>query len=174
MRLPKRAGSIFDQIMNYSVIIAAVILIFVILSVSAEVVLRYFLGRPTVWVVEIAGYSLLYITFLVVAWVQKRQKHVKMDLVFNRLNPKVRVIVNLFTSIISTIICFILTLYGAKVTFYFFKAGYPTPTPLRIPKFIIVFIIFLGSLLLLIQFIRTTYENWIYIKRTEIAKREET
>lgn len=170
MQLLKKSESIFDLILNYSLIIAAVILIFVTLSVSAEVVLRYFLGRPTVWVVEIAGYSLLYITFLVVAWVQKRQKHVKMDLVFNRLNPKIRSIVSLFTSIISTLICFILTFYGAKVTLYFFRAGYPTPTPLRIPKFIIVFIIFLGSLLLLIQFIRTTYENLSEFKKLKAGR----
>lgn len=170
MQLLKRSESIFELIVNYSVIIAAAILIFVTLSVSAEVVLRYFLGRPTVWVVEIAGYSLLYITFLVVAWIQKRQKHVKMDLVFNRLNSKIRSIVSLFTSMISTLICFILTLYGAKVTLYFFRAGYPTPTPLRIPKFIIVFIIFFGSLLLLIQFIRTTYENWLEFKKLKAGK----
>jgi TRAP-type C4-dicarboxylate transport system permease small subunit len=100
-----------------------------------------------------------------VAWVQKRRKHVRMDLIFNQLNPKVQCIVGLFTSIISIIICFILTIYGAKVTLYFLKTGYPTPTPLRIPKFILILIIFWGSLLLLIQFLRTTYEQWLELKR---------
>lgn len=157
-------GPILDRIINFSSVVAGIILIFVTLSVTAEVVLRYFFGRPTVWVVEIAGYSLLYITFLVVSWIQKRQKHVRMDLIFNHLSPKLRSALNLFTSIICSIICFILTLYGAKVTLYFLIAGYPTPTPLRLPKFIIVTIIFFGSLLLLIEFIRTTYHGWLEMK----------
>lgn len=170
MRFLKRVELFFDLMIRYSTILAGFILIFVTLSVSAEVVLRYFIGRPTVWVVEIAGYSLLYMTFLVVAWVQRRQKHVKMDLIFNKLTPKVQSMVSFFASVISTFICFILTLYGVKVTFYFFKTGYPTPTPLRIPKYIIIFVIFLGSFLLLIQFIRTSYENWLNIKRAYMAK----
>ena len=157
MKFLMKASIIFDRIIDLTVILAAILLIFVTLSVGAEVVLRYLLGRPTVWVVEIAGYTLLYITFLVVAWVQRREGHVKTDLVLNRLNPMVQSVVNVITSLICTIVCFILTWYGAKTAWYFFQAGYPTPTPLRIPKFIIVAIIFVGSLLLFIQFLRTTY-----------------
>jgi TRAP-type C4-dicarboxylate transport system permease small subunit len=80
-----------------------------------------------------------------------------MDLVFNQLNPIVQSVVNVITSLICTAACFILTWYGAKTTLYLFQTGYPTPTPLRIPKFIIIVIIFVGSLLLFIQFLRTTY-----------------
>jgi TRAP-type C4-dicarboxylate transport system permease small subunit len=157
MKFLKKASIIFDRIIDLSAILAGILLIFVTLSVCAEVFLRYFLGRPTVWVVEIAGYTLLYITFLVVAWVQRKEGHVKMDLVFNQLNPIVQSVVNVITSLICTAACFILTWYGAKTTLYLFQTGYPTPTPLRIPKFIIIVIIFVGSLLLFIQFLRTTY-----------------
>jgi C4-dicarboxylate transporter DctQ subunit len=157
MKFLPKASIIFDRIIDLAVILAGILLIFVILSVCAEVFLRYFLGRPTVWVVEISGYALLYITFLVVAWVQRRGGHVKMDLVFNHLNRTVQSVVNIITSLICAAACFILTWYGAKTTLYFFERGYPTPTPLRIPKFIIIVIIFVGSLLLFIQFLRTTY-----------------
>ncbi|OGP65510.1 MAG: hypothetical protein A2169_13425, partial [Deltaproteobacteria bacterium RBG_13_47_9] len=151
MKFLTKAGMIFDRMIDFSVILAAILLVFVTFSVGAEVVLRYLLGRPTIWVVEIAGYTLLYITFLVVAWVQRRDGHVKTELVLNRLNPRLQAVVNVITSLICATVCFILTWYGAKTTLYFFQGGYPTPTPLRIPKFIIIAIIFVGSFLLFIQ-----------------------
>src|SRR3990172_450307 len=112
MRFLTKASVLFDRLVNLLAILAGILLIFVILSVCAEVFLRYFLGRPTVWVVEISGYALLYITFLVVAWVQRRGGHVRMDLVIDRLNPMVRSVVNVITSLICTIACFILTCFG--------------------------------------------------------------
>ncbi len=157
MKFLHKAGIFFDRILDISVILAGILLVFVTLSVCTEVFLRYFLGRPTVWVVEISGYALLYITFLAVAWVQRRGGHVRMDLVFNHLNRTVQSVINVLTSLICAAACFILTWYGAKATLYLFQRGYPTPTPLRIPKFIIIVIIFVGSLLLFIQFLRTTY-----------------
>ena len=86
-----------------------------------------------------------------------------MDLVLNRFSPKTQSMVNAITSLIGTLVCFILTWFGAKTTWYFFQGGYPTPTPLRVPKFIIVAIILFGSFLLFIQFLRRTYrylESW--------------
>jgi C4-dicarboxylate transporter DctQ subunit len=163
MKLITKAGIIFDRIIDLTMILAAVLLFFVTFSVGAEVFLRYFLGRPTIWVTEVAEYTLLYITFLAVAWVLRREGHVKMDLVLNRFSPKTQSMVNAITSLAGTLVCFILTWFGAKTTWYFFQGGYPTPTPLRVPKFIIVAIIFFGSFLLFIQFLRRTYgyvESW--------------
>lgn len=160
MKLLAKVSTIFDRFLDLTVILAAILLFFVTFSVGAEVILRYFLGRPTIWVTEIAEYLLLYITFFVVAWVLRREGHVKMDLVLNLLNPRTQSMVNVITSLIGSIVCFILTWYGAKTTWYFFQGGYPTPTPLRVPKFIIVAIIFVGCFLLFIQFLRRTYRYW--------------
>ena len=60
---------LYNRIVDLGAILAGVLLIFLMLSVTLEVGLRYFLGRPTSWVVEICGYTLLYIPFLAAAWV---------------------------------------------------------------------------------------------------------
>lgn len=172
MKLLTKLSICFDRIIDLTQILATILLIFVTFSVGAEVFLRYFLGRPTIWVTEIAEYLLLYITFLVVAWVLRREGHVKMDLVLSRFSPKTQSIVNAVTSLISAIVCFILTWYGAKTTWYFFQGGYPTPTPLRVPKFIVVAIIFVGSFLLFIQFLRRTY-RYVESLKAPPAKKEE-
>ena len=115
MRLITKAGSIFDRTINILTVAAIVILVFVMLSVCAEVILRYFLNRPLIWVVQVTENSLLYIAFLGAAWVLKREGHVKMDLVLNRLNPATQYLMNSITSIIGAIICLVITWYGVKV-----------------------------------------------------------
>ena len=61
MKLLAKAIKIYDRIIDISVILAGILVIFLMLSVSFEVALRYFFAHPTSWVVEIAGYILLYI-----------------------------------------------------------------------------------------------------------------
>lgn len=159
MGLLSKVIKIYDRIIDVTVIVAGVFLIFLMLSVGWEVTLRYFLGRPTSWVVEFAGYILLYIPFLVAAWVLRREGHVRMDLLLVRLSPKAQALINAITSFLSAIICLILTWSGVKITLYLYKTGYKTPTILMLPKWIISVIIFVGSFLLFIQFLRRAYGN---------------
>jgi TRAP-type C4-dicarboxylate transport system permease small subunit len=161
--LTAKLNKIYNRIIELGALIAGVLLIFLMLSVTVEVALRYFLGRPTSWVVEICGYILLYIPFLVAAWVLRRDGHVRMDLMISTLSPKAQSLVNAITSFVSALICFLLTWYGIKVVLYFSKLGYKTPTVLMLPKSMIITIIFIGSFMLAVQFLIRTYNhlrNW--------------
>ena len=124
------------------------------LAVGAEVVMRYFFNRPLLWVVEVTGLTLLYITFLVAAWVLRREQHVKMDMVLSRLSPRTQAILNIITSTLSAVIFLAITWYGAWATWEHFKAGYYTSTTMEIPYVYVLIIIPIGSLLLFIQFLR--------------------
>jgi TRAP-type C4-dicarboxylate transport system permease small subunit len=128
------------------------------LAVVYEVVMRYFLGRPTIWVVELSEYSLLFITFLGATWVLRREGHVKLDLVLGRLNPRTQVLLNIITSVLSAAICLALLWYSAEVTWDHFQSGWIRPKVLNIPSAYILVIIPVGSLLLFIQFLRRSYE----------------
>jgi C4-dicarboxylate transporter DctQ subunit len=156
MSLLRRLSNFFDRFLVVMAVLAGILLIFSLLSINMEVASRYFLGRPMGWVTEISEYSLLYITFLAAAWVLKREGHVRMDIVLNYLSPRTQIMLDVFTSVISAIVCFILSWFGIKVTYELFQTAYFTPTVLELPKFIIVAIIFIGSILLLIQFLRRT------------------
>jgi C4-dicarboxylate transporter DctQ subunit len=160
MRLVKKLTSFFDRIIVLMTILAGILLVFAMLIISGAVASRYFLGRPIGWVIEISEYIILFVTFLVAAWVLKQDEHVKMDIVLNQLNPRTQAMINVITSGISAIVCFILTWYGAKVTWELFETSYFTPTLLELPKFIIIAIIFIGSFLLFIQCLRRTHNNW--------------
>lgn len=152
-------NKIYNRVIELGALIAGVLLIFLMLSVTLEVTLRYFLGRPTSWVGEICGYILLYIPFLVAAWVLRKDGHVRMDLVIITLSPKTQSLLNAITSFVCAAICFLLTWYGIKVTLYFSNLGYKTPTVLMLPKSIIIAVIFVGSFLLAVQFLIGTFNH---------------
>ena len=158
IKLLKKIGKIYDRIIGITTILAGVLLIFLMLSVGWEVALRYFFGRPTSWVVEIAGYILLYIPFLVAAWVLKREGHVKMDLVVNRLSPRTQALTNMITSVLGAIFCLVVAWYGAGTTWDMFQRGIHRSTVLMAPVAPLIAIIPIGFFLLFIQFLRRTYK----------------
>ena len=102
-------------------------------------------------------YSLLYMTFLGTAWVLKREGHVRMDLVLNRLNPTSQALANVLSSIAGAIICLVITAYGVKVCWDLYQSGQYFAAFLKPPKFIILAIVPVGCFLLFIQFLRRTY-----------------
>jgi len=171
MKLVTKATAIFDRIIGLLALLAALILVFTMLSVGAEVVARYFLGSPIRWVVEITEYLLLFMTFLATAWVLKGEGHVKMDLVLTRLKPEAQSVVNIITSTICVIMCLVLTWYGVKVVWDHVQIGYHLSTRLAPPSSLIISIIPIGSFLLSIQFLRRTY-GFVESRRHREAENE--
>ncbi|MBW1804514.1 MAG: TRAP transporter small permease [Deltaproteobacteria bacterium] len=159
LNISTKLNRIYNGTIDIGALLAGLLLIFLMLSVTLDVILRYFFDSPTSWVVETAGYSLLYIPFLVAAWVQRGEDHVTMDLVLHSLSPKTQSLVNTITSFVSAVICFLLTWHGIRMTLYFFKLGYKTPTVLMVPKSMIIAIIFIGSFFLCIQFLIRSYRQ---------------
>ena len=152
-----KVKSIFDRTNSLLAILASVLLAFIALSLCYDITMRYLLGRTLPWLFEVSEYSLLWITFLGAAWLLRREGHVKMDLILNRLKPRTQAIVNIITSIVSALVCLLITWYSAKVTWHFFQTGSFLLSYLEAPKWPIMIIIPVGSFLLFIQFLRRTY-----------------
>ena len=136
--------------------LAGMLLIFIMLSVCMEVILRSFFNRPQIWVTEVTECLLLYITFLGTAWLLREEGHVRVDVILNRLKPKTTAFLGIISSIIGVLVSITLTIYGFNVTWDYFQRGIYTPTALEIPVYLILLIIPIGSLMLFIQFIRRT------------------
>jgi len=165
-----KAGRLFDRLLDLFAVLAGLIVSFVTISVCLGIISRYVFNRPIVWVVEICEYSLLYITFLVAAWVLRQEQHVSLDLVFCRLSAKRQAITSMITSLIAGITFLIITFYGLKVTKSQFDTKYFTPTVLEFPKFAITLIIPVGGFLLLIQIIRKICRHMNELTRGDFSK----
>ncbi len=160
--LVTKVTAIFDRILAIGAISAGVSLVFVMLSIALDVTLRYSLNRPILWTVEISQYIMVWITFMATAWLLKREGHVSMDQVINRLNPKTQALLNTITSTFGAIACLIVAWYGTQVTWGYFRGGDYYFTLLEAPKWPMTAIVVIGSFLLFIQFLRRS--NW-YLAR---------
>lgn len=154
MKHSARVGAIFDATLNIFALLSALLLAFIMLSICLEVVMRYFLNRPLVWVIEMSEYALLYITFLGTAWLLRREGHVTVDVLLVRLNPKSQAALGLFSSIIGIAISLVLIWYGSEVAWDHYQRGIFKPTVLQFPTAPILAIIPIGSIILAMQFIR--------------------
>ncbi|MBW2063521.1 MAG: TRAP transporter small permease [Deltaproteobacteria bacterium] len=152
----KKFLAVFDHAMNFMSLLACLILVFIMLSVCLEVVLRYFFNHPLVWVTEVTECLLLYVTFLGAAWLLREEGHVKVDIIVNRLKPNKVAFFGILTSMIGGFVSITLTVLGFKLTWHYFQRGMYTPTAMEIPVSIIIVIIPIGSLMLFVQFMRRT------------------
>lgn len=150
----KTLGRAFDGLVNLSALMAAAILIFIMLSVCAEIILRYFFNSPLIWVIEISEYGLLYITFLGTAWVLRREAHISVDLFIKLFGRTGRNLLRIFCALAGIFVCFIFVRYGVSVVWEYYFSGSARPTSLEVPTFLILWVIPYGGMLLLIQFLR--------------------
>ena len=138
-------------------ILAGILLWGQMLIVNVEVFSRA-LGHPTTWVAEISSILVLWIPFMIAGWVLRKEGHVKMDLLVERLSVRSQALMNFLTSLIGVVVMLIVTLSGFMTMLYWI--GNRTPTMLMLPRSPIIGIIFLGSLLFAIQFLIRAFENF--------------
>ncbi len=156
-KLQTRAARVFDRILDGCVTLAAILLALLVLSVSYEVTVRQLFRSSLIGLDEVLEFSLLWIAFLTIAWVLKQEGHVSMDIIVTRFKPRTRVMLSILTTILSAVICFIIALYGTKITWDYFKIGYMAVGILYLPKWPIMSIIPVGFFLLFIQMLRRCY-----------------
>lgn len=157
MKPKRRTRSFLDVVLDLCGGMAAIIIIFTMIAVIYEVVMRYFIDRPTFWVLEVVEWCLVWMTFLSAAWVLKEERHVTMDIFVAGLNPKAQAFLGVITSTIGALICLILTWYGAQVIWDHFVRGVVEAKMLRAPKAPLMVIIPAGFFLLFFQFLRRIY-----------------
>jgi C4-dicarboxylate transporter DctQ subunit len=163
MNLLTKLERTFDKIISFFAFIAGILLCFILLSVCLEVLMRYFLNSPLQWVIELTEYSLLYITFLGTAWLLKSEGHITVDIITIQLSPKTQARLKIFSSLIGIFVSLCLIWYGFEVSWSNYKDGIYNITLLEFPRAPILAIIPIGSLLLLLQFIRAACQSLAFL-----------
>jgi TRAP-type C4-dicarboxylate transport system permease small subunit len=151
---------IWDLVVDVIVALAGILLWGQMIVVNIEVCARY-VGRPTTWAAEISSLLVLWIPFMVAAWVLRNDGHVKMDLVVERLSASTQAMISIITSLIGIVVMLIVAWAGLMATIN--SIGTRTPTMLMLPKAPMIGIIFVGSLMLAIQFViraSTDFSRW--------------
>lgn len=157
MGLLRKLGSVFDWFVDWLAYLTGAIFIFIMIAVTVDVSSRKLFGVPIQWVDEVTGYLLLYVTFLGATWLLKREGHVSVDVVVERLNQRTRLWLNMIISILIGALCLIMACSGVFATLDVYRRGVFTVTILEVPLALLVAVIPLGFFLLFIQFLRRAY-----------------
>jgi len=164
MNLFQRAEIIFDKIIDYMLLAAAVIVVLDAIVVSVDVLLRKFIGFTWPPLYEIITFTLLWMTFLGTTAIMRMNSHVKMDSVTGRLSPKAQALINGVTSTLCALLVVGIFFYTVKLTVSDYQTNFILATIVNPPKWPIEIIIPIGFLMLLIQIIRNAHGFFVTYK----------
>lgn len=153
-----KPGRLFDGLLNAMAAISGAILIFMMLLVCYDVVMRYLFRNPTGWAMEVCEYLLVYITFLGSPWLLREKGHVNVDILFFFF-PKTGRPLNIFTSFTAAVAAFILFFFCASATWDYFHRGITMIKMLSIPKWLVFWVMPLGCIFLSIESFRQFYSH---------------
>lgn len=156
----KRILFLLDKIMEGMTFLAGLLLVFIMLAVCLDVILRTFFEIPQMWVTEVTEVLLLYITFLTSAWLLREEGHVRVDILLNRLGPRTIAFLGIISSLIGVVVSVVLVVFGATVTWDYYQRGVYTPSVMEFPVHLILLVIPVGSLALFFQFVRRGVRNF--------------
>lgn len=169
----KRFNQVAETGENILAGVAMVVLSLIIFSVCLEIIMRYFLNRPLVWVVELTEYGLLYVTFLGAAWLLRQGGHVQVDIIVDFLNNRWRKRCAVFSSAMGLAVSLLLTVFGAIATYDHLVRGIYKPTVLEFPTGVVLVAVPLGSLFLSVRFLILMLDQLILLKQDPPGQRKE-
>ena len=152
-RTIRAIASCINRLSRFSEILAEIALAALLLLVFHEVVVRYVLNKPTIFSVEISEYLLVFVTFMSVGWVLKEDGHVRMLALVQVMPRKAQLVMDILTSLMVTVFCFILAWKGGQTAIMAYKGDYHSSSLVNFPLWIAYSMIPFGALVLGLQFI---------------------
>ncbi len=124
---------------------AAALTLLMMLTVIYDVVARLAFRAPTLWVIDINEYMLVYLTFIPAAWILLKDGHVKVEILISRFRPQAQRVTGFITDLMGLLYCVILTWQGWLVAWEAYQHDYRFSTALSAPQFPVFVIIPIGS-----------------------------
>jgi C4-dicarboxylate transporter DctQ subunit len=166
----KRLSKVFDKILIVAAYASGAIIVLMMLSMSYEVVMRYFFLAPTKWAADSAGYMQYALVLLGAAWVLKIEGHTKIDTILLRLQPRTQTIINIVTSSTALVACALFMWKGVEATWVAYVRGDFLYHEVEVPLAPLYAIIPFAFLLLCIQFGRRVYNHWHSLSANKLRK----
>jgi TRAP-type C4-dicarboxylate transport system permease small subunit len=116
--------------------VAGAMLAVIVVGIFAQVVSRYFLGRPLVWVEELSTYAFIWGTFLGASAGLKSGRHLKILSFVGRLGPGPRRAVRAATDAAVGVFCALLVVNGIKAALLFEWSQRTIALPVELPRYL--------------------------------------
>lgn len=143
--------------------IGGFLLVIAMAIIVADVIGRYFLGKPIIWVFYYSEYILVFSTFLAAAYVLKHNGHVKVDIILNFFSERQKAYISIFTSMMGLFVSIVIGWYALAETHEAFQNKTMFTAPIRMYQFPIKIIIPIGFFLLSLEWIRKLIFAAVYL-----------
>lgn len=140
--------------------VAGIMLTATAVLIATGIVTRYLFNYPLGWASEVGGYALLYAAFLSAPWILAKEGHVSVDLVLEAMSGRRAALLNAVTSLLGVFVFAYVAYLGAGSTWQAYVRGYPMPTVLAYPRYLLLAVIPLGSGLLALEFAHRSWRFW--------------
>jgi TRAP-type mannitol/chloroaromatic compound transport system permease small subunit len=161
MRWSRIALATIDKVSEWTGKLVSLFIPLMVVIIGFEVVARYIFNRPTIWAHEL---TMMFFTALVMlsgASVLRHGAHVNMDLVYSRLSPRAKGVLDMVSSILFFLFCGVLFWEGTKMALRSLSLGEHSGTFWNPPVYLIRCVIPVGALLIILQglakFVRDTF-----------------
>lgn len=129
-------GYFVKRVSDVGFLISMLIMAFLVLSITWEVVNRFVMGSSSVWVTEVSGYLVAGILFMAAGNVYRENGHVGMTMLLDKLHPHsqnvARILIDAFVLIFALVISWA-TYDMAKLSY---DLGWTSSTTLAMPLYI--------------------------------------
>jgi len=158
-----------DTLSEWSGRLVSILIPLTVAVITYEVVVRYAFRAPTIWAHETSIFLLGYCGMLAGAYVLKRNEHIRVDIVYGRLSPRTRAILDLITSPLFFFIMALIIYEGLKAGMLSLRINEHTASAWGPPLAHFRLIIPAGAFLLFLQAIPNWIRNlYLAIKNTEL------
>ncbi len=148
------ASRVFDWVIDLSAFAGAIIVLFVAFTIGFNVLMRRVFEAPVPWALPMTEFSLLYLTFLAAPVVLRREGHVRMTAITERLGPVPRLALYIAGSLVGCGVCGILTWRTLDKTIQEFESNAVLLSGIEIERWLVTWVIPYGFTLLGLQFLR--------------------
>lgn len=101
-----------DRLSGFMGSIAGWAMLLVSVAMVYEVMARY-LGKPTTWVVEVSGYSMVFFTFFSAAYGLRVGSHIQVDILILKMNRRTRNVLGIFNYLFILALSLLFLFYSA-------------------------------------------------------------
>lgn len=136
------------------------LLLSVAFFVFYEVVCRYGFGSPTIWVMDISIYSIIWSVFLGTAHTMRRNGHVMVDVLTMKLPPTWRRTIEMIIHLLILALAVFLTAASATSCWSAYRMNELTFSALYLPLYYPLSAVPVGMALLVLEEMRAVWSFW--------------
>ncbi len=158
-RTLKFIRSVYNDCINGLVYIGAGLILFMVLIISASVLLRT-TKYSFSWGLEASEYILIITTFFAAGWLLKTGGHIGVDIIPNFIKGRPQDLYNGVIYSIVAIVCLVFTIAGAFTAWDAYVAGTLQVRMYTFPKWILISLIPIGGFFLFVESVKLAHINF--------------